>query len=152
MEKNKFLILGIGNKFRSDDGAGVAAAEKIKKFGVEKFDVKIIDGEGTDIMESWKGYDNVIIIDAVQKNGSSGKIYEINACEEELQSDFFNYSSHAFGLAEAINVSRVMNKLPKSLIVYGIEGQHFNFDTKLSGKIEKAVNKTAEMIKEKYGN
>ncbi|MBS1494309.1 MAG: hydrogenase maturation protease [Bacteroidetes bacterium] len=151
MDKNKFLILGIGNRFRSDDGAGVAVAEKIKKFEIDKFDVKIIDGEGTDIMESWKGYDNVIIIDAVQKNGSFGKIYEINACEEELQSDFFNYSSHAFGLAEAINVSRVINKLPKLLIVYGIEGQHFNFDTKLSAKIEKAVNKTAALIKEKYG-
>lgn len=151
MDKNKFLILGIGNKFRSDDGAGVAAAEKIRKFGVEKFDVKIIDGEGTNIMETWKGYENVIIIDAVQKKGRAGKIYEINANTDELESDFFNYSSHAFGLAEAVNVSRVMNKLPKLLIVYGIEGQHFNFDTKLSGKIEKSVNKIAVMIKEKYG-
>jgi hydrogenase maturation protease len=151
MDKNKFLILGIGNKFRSDDGAGVVAAEKIKKFGIEKFDVKIVDGEGTEIIETWKGYDNVIIIDAVQENGSAGKIHEINANEDALESDFFNYSSHAFGLAEAINVSRVMNKLPKFLIVYGIEGEHFQFDTKLTSKIEKAVNKIAAMIKEKYG-
>jgi hydrogenase maturation protease len=151
MDKNKFLILGIGNKFRSDDGAGVAAAERIKKFEIDKFDVKVLDGEGSEIIEAWKGYDNVIVIDAVQKNGSAGKIHEINANEEELQSDFFNYSSHAFGLAEAINVSRVIYKLPKFLIVYGIEGEHFNFDTKLTGKIDKAVNKTAAMIKEKYG-
>lgn len=151
MNEDKYLILGIGNKFRGDDGAGVAAAEKICEFCIEKFDVMILDGEGTEIMEAWKDYQNVIIIDAVQVNGSAGKIYELNANEENLHSDFFNYSSHAFGLAEAINVSKVMNKLPKFLIVYGIEGMHFNFDTKLSPKIEKAVNKTAAMIKEKYG-
>jgi len=152
MNNDKFLILGIGNKFRSDDGAGVAAAEKIEKFGMDKFDVKIADGEGTEIMEAWKGYDNVIIIDAVQKNKCAGKIHEINANDKVLESDFFNYSSHAFGLAEAINVSKVMNKLPKFLIVYGIEGEHFQFDTKLTPKIEKSVDKIAEMIKKRYGN
>lgn len=152
MNENKFLILGIGNKFRSDDGAGVVAAESILKSGINKFDVKILDGEGTEIMEVWKDYDNVIIIDAVQNNGSSGKIHEINANDMVLESDFFNYSSHAFGLAEAINVAKVMNKLPKFLIVYGIEGDHFQFDTKLTSKIELAVNKTVELIKERYGN
>lgn len=152
MNNEKFLILGIGNKYRSDDGAGIACAEIIKKSKIENFDVKFIDGEGTGIMEEWNGYDKVIIIDAVKKEGSSGKIHEINANEEILESDFFHYSSHAFGLAEAINVSKVMNKLPELLIVYGIEGEHFQFDTKLTSKIEKAVAKTAQLIKEKYGN
>lgn len=152
MNENKFLILGIGNKFRSDDGAGVVAAEKVKELGIDNFDVKIVDGEGTDIMEAWNGYDNVIIIDAVQKNKSAGKVHELNANEQILESDFFNYSSHAFGLAEAINVSKVIHKLPRFLIVYGIEGDHFQFDTKLTGKVEKAVDKTVQLIKEKYGN
>lgn len=152
MNENKFLILGIGNKFRSDDGAGVVAAEKVKQLGMDKFDVKILDGEGTEIMEAWKDYDDVIIIDAVQKNGSAGKIHEINANDMVLESDFFNYSSHAFGLAEAINVAKVINKLPKFLIVYGIEGAHFQFDTKLTAKVEKAVNETVLLIKERFGN
>jgi len=152
MNENKFLILGIGNKFRSDDGAGVVAAEKVKQLGMDKFDVKILDGEGSEIMEAWKDYDDVIIIDAVQKNGSAGKIHEINANDMVLKSDFFNYSSHAFGLAEAINVAKVMDKLPKFLIVYGIEGDHFQFDTKLTAKVEKAVNETVLLIKERFGN
>lgn len=152
MNENKFLILGIGNKFRSDDGAGIFAAEKVKELGIDKFEVKIVDGEGTDIMEAWKGYENVIIIDAVQKNKCAGKIHEVNANEQVLKSDFFNYSSHAFGLAEAINVAKVIHKLPKFLIVYGIEGDHFQFDTKLTTKVEKAVNKTVQLIKERYGN
>jgi hydrogenase maturation protease len=152
MNESKFLILGLGNKFRSDDGAGVIAAEKVKELGIDKFDVKILDGEGTEIMEAWKDYDNVIIIDAVQNNGGAGKIHEINANDMVLESDFFNYSSHAFGLAEAINVSKVIHKLPKFLIVYGIEGDHFQFDTKLTAKVEKAVNKTVQLIKERYGN
>ncbi|MBS1513680.1 MAG: hydrogenase maturation protease [Bacteroidetes bacterium] len=150
MENKKILVLGIGNKYRCDDGAGIAAAEMLEQMHIENFDVKTLDGEGAKIIESWNGYDDVVIIDAVKKNGSAGNIYEINANEDELKSDFFNYSSHAFGLAEAINISKVMNRLPKKLTVYGIEGKSFNFDTKLTPKIEKAAAKTAQIIKGKY--
>jgi hypothetical protein len=76
----------------------------------------------------------------------------LNANDLTIESDFFNYSSHAFGLAEAINVSKVMNKLPKFLIVYGIEGVHFNHDTHMTHEIEEAVKKTANIITERYGN
>lgn len=152
METENFLILGIGNKYRCDDGAGIETAEVIKGFNIDKFIVKTLDGEGIGILKELEENENVIIIDAVRNNGKAGNVYELNANDVVIKSGFFNYSSHAFGLAEAINVAKVMNKLPKFLIVYGIEGGKFNFDTKLTKKVKQAVKITAETIKERYGN
>jgi hydrogenase maturation protease len=44
-----------------------------------------------------------------------------------LPASMFRGSTHAFGLNEAVELSRALKQLPSNFIIYGIEGQ--NFDT-----------------------
>ena len=49
-----------------------------------------------------------------------------DAGNSPIPSDFFNYSTHAFSVAEAVELARALNKLPTRLLIYGIEGVDFS--------------------------
>ena len=65
------LIIGCGNRQRSDDGAGILVAERLRKLGIEA-DMRI--GEAADLIEAWKGADDVIVVDAVVTGAPVGSV------------------------------------------------------------------------------
>ena len=120
------LIIGLGNDYRSDrwGWGGVA-----RKLGAESLDeVRILEetGEGAALMEAWGGADFVILVDAVHSGGEPGTIYRIDAHAEEIPRSFFHYSTHAFSVAEAIELARALGQLPRRLVIYGIEGKNLD--------------------------
>ena len=56
------LIIGCGNRERSDDGAGTMVAQRLRQLGI---DADTRAGEATDLIEAWKGADDLILVDAV---------------------------------------------------------------------------------------
>jgi hydrogenase maturation protease len=60
------VFIGVGNPFRSDDAAGRAVARRLR--GEIPSGVKVLEetGDGTELLEAWKGADCVILVDAVQ--------------------------------------------------------------------------------------
>jgi hydrogenase maturation protease len=52
----------------------------------------------------------------------------------------FRDSTHAFGLSEAVELSRALNQLPSDLVIYGIEGEHFDAGTGPSRAVLSGVN------------
>ena len=146
----KTLLIGVGNSFRSDDGAGVVIAEKMRAIlsieNIADVEVAQCSGEGVDLMMTWQGYDKVYLFDAVMSQGKPGQIHRLQASEHHFPSDFFKYSSHAFSLAEAVELARTMDSLPREVIVYGIEGNNFQFGEKLGDEVAAAVDKVVEKV------
>lgn len=65
----------------------------------------------------------------------------------------FHDSTHDFGLVEAIELSRALNRFPRELIVYGVEGQDFEAGTDLSPAMELAINNVVKgVLQELRGN
>jgi hydrogenase maturation protease len=58
---------------------------------------------------------------------------------QSLPAQMFRYSTHAIGIAEAIELGRALHKLPRQLIVYGIEGRNFDAGMQLPPAVESAV-------------
>lgn len=143
---SKILLIGIGNEFRQDDGIGILIARKIKLMNLPNVEVHEASGEGSELIEMWKGKSSVIVVDAVNSGNVPGEIYYFNAVTESLPSKFFNYSSHAFGLAEAIEVSRRLEQLPSELFVYGIEGKNFEFGEDISEEMKSSSEEVIRMI------
>jgi hydrogenase maturation protease len=52
----------------------------------------------------------------------------------------FHYSTHRFGLAEAVETARALGLLPGSLRVFGIEGQDFGAGIGLSPAVEHSAD------------
>jgi len=58
----------------------------------------------------------------------------------------FPGSSHSFGLHEAIELARALKRLPRRLILYGIEGKSFGLGGELSPDVKEAAPRVADRI------
>jgi hydrogenase maturation protease len=134
------LLIGIGNAYRHDDDAGLLVAGRLKELALSSYEVHEQVGEGTALMELWKDADRVVVVDAVQSGAPAGTIHRFDANLHPLPAPIFRDSTHAFGLVEAVELSRALNQLPGNLVIYGIEGQNFEAGTGLSPAVLAAVN------------
>ena len=107
--------------------------------------VKEQSGEGTSLMEAWKDYSRVLIVDAVSSGSLSGSIHRLDA-SKTIPSKFFSCSTHNFGVAEAIELARTLNQLPEHLRLYGIEGKNFEPGELLSPEVESVVEEVTNEI------
>jgi hydrogenase maturation protease len=82
----------------------------------------------------------VILIDAVRSGAPTGTIYRVDARAEPLPLAWFRHSTHAFSVAEAIELARSLNRLPPRLIVFAVEGKRFDSGAGLSPEVERAVD------------
>ncbi len=147
-EHHSMLVIGIGNTYRFDDAVGLHIAQHIRKISLVHVAVIEQSGDGAAVMESWKDANTVILIDAVSSGGKPGTIYQFDAHKQSIPAEFFHYSTHAFGVAEAIELARALRQLPPHLIVYGIEGKSFEAGVGLSPDVEKAAQEVVERIKQ----
>lgn len=140
-----FLIIGVGNGFRSDDGVGPVVAQHLRQLlpGVV---ITEASGEGAALMELWKGAARVILIDAVQSGAAPGTIHRLDVNAQPLPATFFRYSTHAFGVAEAIEMARALGQLPPHFIVYGIEGKTYAAGIDLSSEVEQAMHAVVAQV------
>ena len=131
-------IIGIGNAYRSDDGAGIAVAKRVRERITDGVAIIEQSGDGAALLELWKGAGTVILVDAVHSGEAPGTVHRLDACAAEIPSRLFHYSTHGFGVAEAVELARALNQMPARLIVYGIEGKNFGAGVALSAEVEEA--------------
>jgi hydrogenase maturation protease len=143
----KILIIGIGNADRGDDAAGLTIARQLKEY--TNAETRIIEqgGENATLIEHWQKAVNVFLLDAVSGSGKIGTIYRFEAHDNPIPAKFFNHSTHAFGVAEAIELARALHQLPKRLIVYGVEGKNYTPGAGLSSEVEKAVPQVVHRVR-----
>jgi hydrogenase maturation protease len=146
MVSHRWLVIGIGNEYRSDDSVGLQIARKVAEMKLSPVVVKEESGEGAALMEAWRGFERVIVIDAVSSGSKPGSIFKFDASKERVPAKFFHYSTHAFSVAEAIELARTLHALPEELLLYGIEGEKFSAGTSLSAAVLSAETKVIELI------
>ena len=142
----RILIIGVGNEYRSDDAVGILIARRLRELSLNRVTVIEKSGEGTELMESWKNADNVILIDAVASGAKPGTIHRFDARARPIPASCFRCSTHAFGVGEAIELARTLNRLPANLTVFGIEGKVFNTGTGLSPDVQEATGQVVELV------
>lgn len=142
------LVLGLGNAFRCDDGAGRVVARRLRDEGLPRVAVREASGEGTALMEAWSGADLVILVDAVQSGDAPGTIHRFDANRVSVPARFFHYSTHAFGVAEAVELARALNQLPPQLVLYGIEGMDFAAGERLSTEVSTAIDEVLARVRQ----
>ena len=145
-DKRGAAVICVGNEYRSDDGVGVIIAKKLKELDTSEFTVLEESGEGASLMEAWEKRDLAIVVDASNSGAKPGTVFRFDANQQEIPSAFFHYSTHAFSVAEAVELARSLEKLPAGLIVYAIEGENFEAGTAISPEVEGAVGEVIKRI------
>jgi hydrogenase maturation protease len=140
------VVIGVGNEYRSDDGAGIAVARRLRTLFPAGVTILEESGEGAALMQAWQGAAWVMLVDAVRSGASPGTIHRLDARAAPMPIGFFHYSTHAFSVAEAVELARSLDQLPAHLVVYGIEGTTFAAGVELSPAVEQAVEAVVERI------
>ena len=147
-----WIVIGIGNEYASDDAAGLLVARKLKDRAPGTVAVVEHGGEGAGLRECWKNAVGVILIDATSSGASAGTIFRFDAAAAPLPADRFHRSTHAFGLTEAIELSRSLHELPARLVVYGIEARNFSAGIGVTAEVAAAVETVAERVLQEIKN
>ena len=71
------VVLGIGNSWRADEGAGPAVAERLRWLEVYGVGVHVLDVEPARIVEAWDGADEAVVVDAAFSTDEPGTIQEV---------------------------------------------------------------------------
>ncbi len=144
---HSILVLGLGNEYRSDDAIGLRAARRLKKSRAGSTTIREASGDqAVDLFELWKGFEKVFLIDAMSSGAPPGTIHRFEAHQESIPSKFFHFSSHAFSVADSIELARTLQVLPRRLIVYGIEGRRYDAGTKVSPEVDDAMKAVIRRI------
>ncbi len=139
----KVSIIGCGNPDRGDDAAGLLVARRLRELGIE---AREHSGETLGLLEAWDGADRVILVDAVCTGSAAGAVSVWEGDSAPVAGEPFRCSTHGVGIAEAIALGRVLDRLPPQLRIYGIEGRQFGRGAKPSPEVAAAVEAVAHAI------
>ena len=137
------LVIGVGNEYGSDDAVGRLIARKIRALLGGAAPVREESGEGAALMQAWAGADLVILCDAVSAGAEPGAIYRIDAASEPIPAGLYRFSTHAFGVAQAVELARSLGDLPRRLIIYGVTGRNWAAGQELTPAVAAAVDEVA---------
>jgi len=140
------VVIGIGNAWQGDDGAGLAVARRVRESAPDGVDIVELEGEPVSIVDAWGGGEEVFLIDAVSAGTAPGTVHRVDATDTPLPSELSTASTHTFGVGEAVELARALGRLPRRLIVYGIEAGNLGAGRELSPEVASAVDEVAERI------
>jgi hydrogenase maturation protease len=142
------LVVGVGREGRRDDAAGLRAARLARALLWPRGRVVECEGATTSLLDAWRGADTVIVVDAMVSGAPPGTVRRLDTAREALPAVLYRGSTHGLGLAEAVELARSLGQSPRSLVIYGIEGEDFGFGPRLSYVVECAVRDAALRIVE----
>ena len=148
-------VIGVGNCLAGDDAAGVLVARALR--GRLPAGVTLVEHEGepTALIEAWSGKEVAVVVDAIKSDAPPGTLRCFDASTSPLPSSLTGRSTHAFTLAQAIELARSLDRLPGRLAVVGIEGAHFDAGAPpapaVAAALEPAARKVLELIRMYYG-
>lgn len=140
----KTLVIGIGHPFRGDDAVGPRVAEALS--GKVAAEVISHHGEGADLMERWQGFDRVVLVDAMVSGALPGTIQVWDAVAAPLPARLFPKGSHLFGVAEAVEMARLLGRLPPAMTMVGVEGGGFAMGAEPSYPLDPVVERVAGLL------
>lgn len=144
----RVLVIGVGNRLRGDDAASWGVVRRLHERGLPiGIEVSEHPCEPNDLIEAWQGRDAVVLVDTMRSGEPPGTIRRFDATSEPLPARLRgSVSTHGFGLHEAIELGRALHRLPRRVIVFAVEGRHFEAGAMPSGEVEAAVAPLARAV------
>ena len=143
-------MLGVGNAYRGDDAVGLAVAGRVRERAPE-LEVVVCEQEPIQLLDAWTGADLALLVDAVSSGAPPGTVHRLDATAEPVPATVFRGSTHAFGVAEVVELGRALGRLPGRLLVFGVEGAAFSAGDELTPAVAAAVEPLVEELLEEAG-
>ena len=139
-------VIGVGNVWRGDDAVGPLAARRLRERLGPSVEVVEAEGDGLALLDLMEGVDHVILIDAVKGEGLPGATVRLDLSRESCWGTLVPCSTHAMGVADTIDFARAMGRLPKQVVLYGIEIESVESGASLSGAVREGLDIVVEQV------
>ncbi len=140
------VVIGVGNEFRRDDGAGPAVIGRLRGRVPAGVHLVITDGEPTRLIDAWTGAALAVVVDAVRAEPAHpGQLHRF-VVDRMGTTASRAASSHGFGLDDAIALAVALDRMPGRLIVHAIEAADLTQGTGLTPAVAEAVDIAAGAI------
>jgi hydrogenase maturation protease len=134
----------MGNTFRRDDGAGAEVARRLRRLAPNDVTILELDGEPASLLDAWEGADEAYVVDSV-RGDTPGAVHHVQlGASKEIPAGHDQGSTHTLGLGEAVELARVLDRLPPTLTIIGIEGVDFSTGEGLSEEVGRATAAVAD--------
>lgn len=159
------VVIGLGNAFRRDDGVGLVVARRIEAGLLAEevgpaaaagraagaaagaaARVLRLSGDAAGLLDAWDGADRAILIDALSAGEAPGAVLRLDVTDGPMPAVLSACSSHALGVAQAIELGRALGQLPPRLVVYAVAGADFGLGEGLSPAVNEVVAEVAARV------
>ncbi|GIH95765.1 hydrogenase maturation protease [Planobispora siamensis] len=144
------VVIGIGNDCRGDDAAGLEAVRLLAAAVPAHVTVALSRGDPAGLVETWTGAGLAVVVDAAASGAPPGTVHRYRETPAEpgpgLPARSPPTGTHSAGLAEAVGLGRVLGRLPRELVVYGIEGADFAVGAAMTPVVARATQRVAALV------
>ncbi len=128
----KTLVAGMGNVLRGDDGFGIRVIEELSKNHSFPEEIDLyeagIGGIGF-VQELMKGYDALIIVDAIEKGAAAGTLFVVEPLEsvaeiENLKLHESMVDMHYADPSKVLQLARALKVCPPKVFIVGCQPEY----------------------------
>ncbi len=146
-----FLVLGLGNVLLGDDGIGPALIGQLLQEQPRWEDrIEFLDGgtQGLALLGFLSGREAIIIIDALAMGAPPGTTRILNVSEVFQMGVNRADSAHGGNASELLALAKVLDEIPNSVFVVGVEPQNIATGYGLSESARRALPVAAKQVRD----
>ncbi len=141
MSSKKYILMGIGNTLRGDDGIGSIIAQSFKDHDWLSIDCGVVPENFTSIIKKNKP-DLVVLIDAVEMDLKSGEFRIISP--DRISA--LHLTTHSMPLSFLMSY---LKEYTQELIFIGIQPKIIDYSNSLSSKVLRCSEEIIKILKDK---
>jgi hydrogenase maturation protease len=147
--EGRTLILGLGNVLLGDEGVGIHAVRELEKRNLPPH-VAVVDGgtAGLNLLDLIRGYERVIIVDAVDAAEDPGTIFRFTPQEVASKTEGLPLSLHQTEVLKVLELSNYLGQPLPPIVIYGIQPQLIDWSTDLSPALQARLPQLVDAVLE----
>jgi hydrogenase maturation protease len=139
------VVIGMGNTYRRDDGAGVAVAAALGDLALPN--VRVLTGvaEPMSLLEAWSGARVAMVIDAaVAAPSAPGRVRRCTL--DDLAVTREGLGSHSVDVRGTHALGQELGQVPDALVVFTVEVADTGHGIGLTPQVARAVPEAVQMV------
>jgi len=137
------LVVGIGAPTRGDDAVGIEVAKAVNGMGLAGVDV-VESAEPIQLVDLIGDHPCVVIVDGMLSGAMPGEVAVFDGLPAP---DFGPSSTHSLGVGQALELARILGRLPRDLFLVGVEVGRTGMGAGLTAAVQAAIPHAAGEVR-----
>jgi hydrogenase maturation protease len=137
------VVIGLGNRYRGDDGVGVAAAAELNRLALPAVRVMTDLADPMRLLEAWSGATLAVVIDAAV--GTPPRPGRVRRCGLSDVATGDGLSSHSIDVVRTHTLGQALGRVPDELVLLTVEVADTGHGVGLTPRVARAIPEVVGM-------